>query len=210
MIILAHRGFWIQPEEKNTLVAFTRSFENGFGVETDIRDSIQKIFISHDIAKGNEMTAEDFFKLYNSYNSPFPLALNVKSDGLFKPMTDLLQENRINNYFFFDMSLPDALGYVKLGLKMFSRQSEYEREPYLYKEADGVWLDEFYQHWIDENIILQHLQEKKKVCIVSPELHNRNYKEEWDHYRHIINKFGLENIMLCTDFPGEAKTFFNA
>jgi hypothetical protein len=125
-------------------------------------------------------------------------------------MAGMLQKNKIDNYFFFDMSLPDALGYVKEGLKIFSRQSEYEKEAYLYKEANGIWLDEFHQHWIDEKIILQHLTEQKKVCIVSPELHKRNYKEEWEHYKHITYKFGLENLMLCTDYPDEAKTFFNS
>jgi hypothetical protein len=210
MIILSHRGFWIQPEEKNSKAAFSRSFENEFGVETDIRDSMEKIFISHDMPKGNEMTIEDFLKLYNSYSFAFPLALNVKADGLFKSMSDLLSKNKIDNYFFFDMSLPHALGYVKEGLTIFSRQSEFEKEPYLYKEAKGVWLDEFHEHWIDEKIILQHLAENKKVCIVSPELHKRSYKEEWDHYKHITYKFGLEKLMLCTDYPDKAKTFFNS
>lgn len=210
MIIVAHRGFWIRPEEKNSKIAFTRSFENEFGVETDIRDSAEKILISHDMAGGKEMTVEGFFELYNSYSYAFPLALNVKADGLFKPMADLLQKNRIDNYFFFDMSLPDALGYLKEGLKIFSRQSEYEKAPYLYKEANGIWLDEFHEHWIDEKIILQHLAEKKKICIVSPELHKRNYKEEWEHYKYITYKFGLENVMLCTDYPSDAKLFFSS
>ena len=210
MIILAHRGFWLQAGEKNTRASFIRSFENRFGVETDIRDSAEEIFISHDMAKGNEMTVDDFFKLYNSYDPAVPLALNVKADGLCKMMADKLLKNKINNYFFFDMSLPDALGYIKEGLKIFSRQSEYEKQPYLYKEADGIWLDEFNQHWIDEEIILKHFAEKKNICIVSPELHKRNYKEEWEHYKYITYKFGLENLMLCTDYPVEAKTFFNS
>ena len=119
MIILAHRGFWLQAGEKNTRASFIRSFENRFGVETDIRDSAEEIFISHDMAKGNEMTVDDFFKLYNSYDPVFPLALNVKADGLCKMMADKLLKNKINNYFFFDMSLPDALGYIKEGLKIF-------------------------------------------------------------------------------------------
>jgi hypothetical protein len=210
MKILSHRGFWMQEIEKNSKTAFVRSFENGFGVETDIRDSTEKIFISHDMPKGNEMRVEEFLALYSSYNSSFPLALNVKADGLFKIMAHLLQANKIDNYFFFDMSLPDALGYVKEGLKIFSRQSDYENAPYLYEEADGIWLDEFNQHWIDEETIQQHFAKKKKVCIVSPELHKRNYKEEWEHYKYITYKFGLENLMLCTDYPAEAKTFFNS
>ena len=210
MIILSHRGFWTRPEEKNSKAAFARSFENEFGVETDIRDSTERIFISHDMPNGNEMAIEDFLQLYNSYGTAFPLALNVKADGLFKPMADIVRKNKIDNYFFFDMSLPDALGYIKEGLAIFSRQSEYEKEPYLYNEAAGIWLDEFNQHWIDEKIIQGHLREKKKVCIVSPELHKRNYKEEWEHYKYITYKFGLENLMLCTDYPHQAKTFFNS
>lgn len=210
MIILAHRGFWIRSEEKNSAAAFNRSFENNFGVETDIRDSAEQIFVSHDMTKGNEITVKELFNLYNGYDSRPTLALNVKADGLFKMMADLLPKNRIDNYFFFDMSLPDALGYVKEGLTIFSRQSEYEKEPYLYNEAAGIWLDEFHQHWIDEKIIQGHLAEKKKICIVSPELHKRNYKEEWEHYKYITYKFGLENLMLCTDYPLEAKTFFDS
>ena len=210
MKILAHRGFWKQPEEKNRPEAFARSFENGFGVETDIRDSLEKLFISHDMATGNEMTTEDFFTLHNSYSSSLTLALNIKADGLQKKMADLLRKNKITDYFFFDMSLPDALGYIKEGLTIFSRQSEYEKEPYLYTEAAGIWLDEFQQHWIDEKVIQEHLAKKKKICIVSPELHKRNYKDEWEHYKYITYKFGLENMMLCTDYPQEAKTFFNS
>lgn len=38
MIILSHRGLWNKSSEQNTLEAFNLSFENGFGVETDLRD----------------------------------------------------------------------------------------------------------------------------------------------------------------------------
>jgi glycerophosphoryl diester phosphodiesterase len=210
MKILAHRGFWAAPEEKNSKDAFVRSFKNGFGVETDIRDTGGKLFISHDMATGNEMTVVDFFELCKQNSGSSPLALNIKSDGLQPPLGNILSKFGIENYFFFDMSLPDALGYVKTGLKIFSRQSEYEKEPYLYKEANGIWLDEFYKHWIDENVIQQHLKEGKEVCIVSPELHKRNYKEEWEHYKYISYKFGFENIMLCTDYPDKAKIYFNS
>jgi hypothetical protein len=34
--IIAHRGFWYKPEEKNTLAAFERALQNGFGIETDL------------------------------------------------------------------------------------------------------------------------------------------------------------------------------
>ena len=54
--IIAHRGLWQDtknPNDKsaqNTLKAFERAFEGGFGVETDLRDFAGQIVISHDIA----------------------------------------------------------------------------------------------------------------------------------------------------------------
>ena len=38
MIVLSHRGYWKTPAEKNTAAAFRRSFDLGFGTETDVRD----------------------------------------------------------------------------------------------------------------------------------------------------------------------------
>ncbi|MBI1343049.1 MAG: hypothetical protein GC171_08960 [Terrimonas sp.] len=209
MDILSHRGYWLAPEEKNTVLAFERSFSEGFGVETDLRDSGRKILVSHDMPAGDELPIADFLEIYKGYGNPLPLALNVKSDGLQQAMSLLLKQHGISNYFFFDMSLPDALGYCKNDLSFFTRQSEYEEHPYLYDEADGVWLDEFKGHWITDETITAHIRNGKKVCIVSPELHKRKYMAEWEHYRYIMNKFGLEGVMLCTDYPAAAKNFFN-
>ena len=36
--IIAHRGFWEQEQDKNSYFAFQKSFTNGFGVDTDLRD----------------------------------------------------------------------------------------------------------------------------------------------------------------------------
>jgi glycerophosphoryl diester phosphodiesterase len=46
--ILAHRGYWLEPGEKNSLSAFRRAFEGGFGIETDIRDLDGELVVSHD------------------------------------------------------------------------------------------------------------------------------------------------------------------
>ena len=57
--ILAHRGFWQSEDEKNTKVAFERAFDNGFGIETDLRDIKGTIVISHNMPTGDEMTFEE-------------------------------------------------------------------------------------------------------------------------------------------------------
>ena len=36
--ILAHRGFWREKKEQNSLASLAKAFEMGFGIETDLRD----------------------------------------------------------------------------------------------------------------------------------------------------------------------------
>lgn len=210
MQILSHRGYWLKPEQKNTQVAFEHSFALGFGTETDVRDYQGKLVISHDIATKNSILLEEFLTLYKKYSANLPLALNIKADGLQENLKSELKYFDIENYFVFDMSVPDGLMYLKAGLKTFTRQSEYEKQPSFYEEASGVWLDEFHSHWIDLNVIKQHLQHGKRVCIVSPDLHKRDHLFEWQHYKDIITylDYDVSNLMICTDYPEEARRFF--
>lgn len=205
MKIIAHRGYWKDASEKNTFVAFERAFENGFGVETDFRDYKGTLVISHDIPKGNEVTADEFFELYSKYSDNHWLALNIKADGLQPLLKDLIEKNDVKNYFCFDMSIPDTLGYLSHGLNIFSRTSEYEKETPFYEKSNGVWMDCFHSDFNTNDDIKNHVKNGKKVCIVSSELHKREHLKTWQKYRNL----NPENIMICTDYPQEAKEFFN-
>jgi len=209
MIILSHRGYWKTQEEKNLAISFNRSFKLEFGTETDIRDYNGELIISHDIADENCIEVKDFFNIYNQYNTNLPLALNIKADGLQIKLKELLVKYNILNYFVFDMSVPDGLQYLKQNIKSFTRESEYEKIPSFYNDACGVWLDEFKGHWIDKKTIEKHINNNKQICIVSPDLHKREYKEEWQHYKDIEKDLGINNLMICTDYPENAKEFFN-
>lgn len=210
MIVLSHRGLWRTAQEKNTEVSFRRSFQSGFGTETDIRDYCGELVISHDIADSKSMPLYYFLEIYSSYSKDLPLALNIKSDGLQSNLLKALNKYKISNYFVFDMSVPDAMGYLKLGLKLFTRQSEFETTPSFYECAHGVWLDEFNEHWITRIEILKHLTNKKRVCIVSPELHNRSNEIEWADYKNICDSLQIkDHLMICTDYPEEANRIFN-
>lgn len=208
MVVLSHRGYWLKEEEQNMETAFCRSFSLGFGTETDIRDYKGNLVISHDIANGKSILVERFFQIYNEYDKTLLLALNIKADGLQRKLKTLLEEYNIQNYFVFDMSVPDGLQYVKNDFKVFTRQSEYEKEPPFYNASSGVWLDEFNRHWICESLIIEHLANDKKVCIVSPDLHKRSYNIEWHNYKRIDNIVN-EDIMICTDSLEDARKFFN-
>jgi len=208
MKIISHRGAWNTSEEKNTVTAFEHSFKNDFGTETDIRDYKGKLVIAHDMATEDSLPVSSFFEIFNSYNPGLPLALNIKADGLQKPLVELLEQYDIKNYFFFDMSVPDTLGYRQNNLDFYTRQSEYEPQPALYDDAKGIWLDCFTGIWYDEELIWQHMNNNKTVALVSPDLHKRSHTEFWQ----FLKSTGLsdaENLLLCTDFPFEAREFFN-
>lgn len=210
MVILSHRGFWVDEADKNSIDAFRRSFSLGIGVETDIRDCNGSLVISHDPPSGNCITLETFLQVYIEYPSKPKLALNIKSDGLQSELKKQLTTFCVDNYFVFDMAVPDSLQYLNSGMSFYTRQSEFELIPPLYDEAQGVWLDEFNGHWLNDGLIKRHLKALKSICIVSPELHGRTYETEWVHYRELEKHIGKDKLMLCTDFPQYAKEFFNA
>ena len=73
----------------------------------------------------------------------------------------------------------------------------------MFEKAEGVWLDSFNSDWFNTQDINKILKRNKQVCIVSPDLHKREYKPVWGKYKEI------GGIMLCTDYPMEAERFFN-
>lgn len=207
MEIISHRGYWKKITEQNTTTAFNRSFSLGFGVEIDVRDCCGKLVISHDIPNSKAVDFREFLELHTGYKN-MPLAINIKADGLQTILYNLLKKYKITNYFVFDMSVPDGLIYLNLKMKVFTRQSEVEPIPPFFNRADGVWMDEFHSDWITTSKIKENLIKNKKVCIVSPELHNRAYLPAWRKYKKLSKNHNTKNIMLCTDFPERARRFF--
>ncbi len=213
MMIISHRGYWKNKKEKNTSLAFERSFSLGFGTETDIRDYKGKLVISHDIADEKCLSLDTFFKIYNKYsqkNKNMILALNIKSDGLHTILDKKLKKYGIKNYFVFDMSVPEQMQYIKKRYRTATRKSEIEKTPPLYDKSEFVWIDSFYSDWITNEELKYHINNNKKIGIISPELHKRNHTDFWNHLLKMKSiKEDKENkIILCTDLPEDARGIF--
>ena len=206
MEIISHRGYWIDPKEKNTISAFQRSFSMGFGTETDLRDLNGKIVISHDMPRSsdNPLLFSDFLRLYSESGCSGILALNVKSDGLQIEVANLIRQHDTQRYVLFDMSVPDQLLTKRTGLNYLTRMSDIEPVPCLLDQADGIWLDEFEDGWLTSSILDEVLHTKKKIFVVSPELHGRDHIKRWN----LLKSYRKSDVVLCTDFPIEARTFF--
>lgn len=206
MQILSHRGFWLKPEEKNKRDAFIRSFDAGMGTETDLRDICGKIVISHDMPKGDEISFEEVLQLMNGRN--LPLALNIKADGQAEAIKALLKKYNHTNYFCFDMSIPDMVVQIKSGLNVFGGKSDILAQIVLFDEVSGIWLDSFYSDWFSASDIDELINQGKKVCIVSADLHQRDTKKQWDIIKS-CSSFENDTLLLCTDYPLKAKEFFH-
>jgi hypothetical protein len=204
MIVLSHRGYWHTVPEKNTEVAFRRSFSLGFGTETDVRDCAGKLVISHDMPLADAMPFGEFLAMTDSA-AKLPLALNIKSDGLAMALKEAMQNYDRSAWFVFDMSVPDMRAHLRAGNPVFTRMSEVENPPAWLAESEGVWLDNFEGEWFGLETITALLSQGKRVCIVSSELHGRDPMELWTM---LLPVSGHGNLMLCTDFPERAEDFF--
>ncbi|WP_146592717.1 hypothetical protein [Novipirellula galeiformis] len=211
--LLAHRGLWNDASEKNQRRALRCALDSGFGLETDLRDFQGQVVIAHDcpIADHNEkITLDDLCQLYRKSASHACLALNIKADGLADIVHSTLLKHKIDNYFVFDMSVPDLLAHLRQSQHCFTRQSEYESVPSLLQRCEGVWLDAFESRWYGEEVIEAHLCSGKSVCIVSSELHGRSAHEVWPLVRRVAKRnLHDARLLLCTDNPNEFKGFMN-
>lgn len=204
MLILSHRGYWKNASEKNSQVAFKRSFNLDFGTETDVRDCAGRLVISHDMPSVGVLDLSNFLQLHQKKH--LPLAINIKSDGLVTPLKRAMETAEVSDWFVFDMSIPDMRCYIKAGVPVFARMSEVEKTVPWADEISGIWLDAFSGQWYDLELISSLLGRGLRVCVVSPELHSRGYETFWTQLKLISN---LSGLMLCTDFPEQANAFFH-
>ena len=210
--ILAHRGLWRKPSEKNSKLALFKALENGFGIETDIRyDKDIGLVISHDILKNclNYLPFEEFLIEYKKQKINSKIAINIKSDGLQEVLKEILEKYRIDQYFIFDMSIPDLISGVKYNLNQYARYSNFE-DPLPYsKFTNGVWIDGFNSK-IPNKYEINSLNKKwSSLVFVSPELHGRDHLNYWNFIK-IFYKKSKKDIMIFTDLPTEAYNFFKS
>ncbi|WP_290873657.1 hypothetical protein [Aquabacterium sp.] len=206
MKIISHRGYWKSEEEKNTNIAFDRSFNLAFGTETDIRDFDGELVISHDPARRGAIKLKDFLESYKNLTNELPLALNIKSDGLAFKLAEHMKERQLD-WFSFDMSIPDTRHHLAAGNPVFIRVSEFERHPPWLEKSAGIWLDAFESIWYDRALIESYLRKNLKVCVVSAELHGRDHADLWDLLRPLAQN---PNLLLCTDLPELARSYFSS
>jgi hypothetical protein len=204
MSILAHRGLWETEEEQNSLGAFVRAISNGFGIETDIRDSGSECVIAHNLPSKTDAKFADLIALADGLE--VELALNIKSSGLAGLLKSQIQGKKLPNSYFFDHAVPDLIDFINSDLPVLVRASEFEQVHINEPQVKGIWVDDFSGDWLNEGKIKQLLQLNLKLHFVSPELHGYDHLPLWKTIKNIMNH---SEFSICTDLPFEARRFFN-
>lgn len=203
--IIAHRGFWFAEPgfdscEPNSYHAIKRASESGFGLETDIRDQGVDISIEHDAFKASGLRLREISR----FSFQGPVCLNIKADGLGANLRSLdIWENSV----YFDLSVPEMVKYLKLGLTVASRISEYEEVNE--NLQSWIWIDAFEKDWwSDGHIIRKLLATGHQTIVVSPELHGREHIGSWHNLKPIFKEH--KSLYLCTDYPVTAYEFMRS
>lgn len=191
MKLIAHRGYWEKKYQQNTFESILLGLIYADGVEIDLRMNEGEIIISHDHVKNND--TKIYFKDVLELSKQLPLkvwALNIKEDGLSYKLRKILNGYPELRYFCFDMSLPETYLYIKLKLKISARVSDIEKEFFFISKRSEFYVQDNFKKL--EKIKTKY---KKKVMLISPELHHRTFNKK------VLVNFIKNNdmIYLCTD-----------
>lgn len=169
-----------------------------YGVEFDLRDFGKDLILAHDPYKGGEKFEDYAKQVGNRF-----LIVNVKSEGVENLALEILQKNKIENFFFLDLSFPALIKMSKKNEKrLCARFSKYEPMEFVERVKDvvsWVWADYFDYQGIKQDDLKKIHDMGLKVCIVSPELVDINAKYKISEY---IETFKNEKPdMICTKYP---------
>ncbi len=172
-----------------------RDTPNEMGVEIDIRTSQDNLILSHDpFTEG--LPLNEWIK---KYNHRF-LILNTKEDGLEDKILEVLNNYKIEDFFFLDQPFPSVRKTIEKGCsKIALRFSEYESMSSLEMmsgQCEWVWIDSFKTFSHDLNTLFKIRGLGYKLCFVSPELQGRDSYEERQKILEACNKLNAEAI--CT------------
>ena len=205
MKVFAHRGFWQKPNQKNSIDALKSGILHFDGVETDLRDFKESVVISHDAAKGSEVSINQLFACIQEKDKTW--ALNIKADGISDKLYQVIQDYDLQNYFTFDMSIPEMYVYKRKKIKFYTSWSDLTPFPVLLEDASGIWLDSFTQIWYNDSSLAKIINLELPVCFVSEDLHHRDIAYQWALIRDVAKSTQIE-LAICTDKPIEAKRYF--
>lgn len=176
------------------------NIDANFGVELDIRDNINGLYLSHDPFS----TGQEFESFLKNYHHGL-IILNIKSERIEYRVLDALKKYHLEEYFFLDSSFPMLKKLSDEGERNLAiRFSELESLDTVIKmagRASWVWVDCFSSFPLDRQTYDLFKSLGYKICIVSPELQGQDEKIE------IYGKYMLEKNIFPDAVCSKAYNF---
>ena len=173
------------------------------GAEVDVRYHENEIVLHHYPFHGSN--AEKFSVFLSEYKLKGTLIINLKTEGIENECLNLLVRNKIQSWFFLDMSQPYLVKYSNSPEihkdNLAVRFSDYEPIEYAlsFKDKVGwVWLDRFHSNCLTEESYSKLKGANFNICIVSPELQGESL-DFVKQYKLYISNFDVDAV--CTKFP---------
>ena len=170
-----------------------------YGVEIDLNLFGNKLCLSHDPGKNGEL----FYKFLKYYNHRF-IIINVKSEGLERRIFKLIKKFKIKNFFFLDSSFPFIYRLSKSLTKNFAiRISDFENINTAFnmkKKVNWIWLDCFKNYKITINQLRKLKKNNFKICLVSPDLHGRKFRNIDKQFLIKLKKNKISIDMICIKY----------
>ena len=191
MKYISHRCNTIEELEKTN---------HKYGVEVDIRSYKEQLIIHHDPYVLGEIF-EDWIKAYDHEM----LILNVKEEGLEERLIKIMNEYKIDDYFFLDQSFPFLIKWSSFGERRCAvRVSEFESVETamtLAGKIDWVWVDCFSRLAMTYQDSIRLHQAGFNICLVSPELQGRDGIVEIPKLADLLRDQQIEVNAICTKMP---------
>lgn len=171
------------------------NISHDFGIEVDIRDNKEGIFLHHDPFT----IGENIDSFLTNYKHKF-MILNIKTEGTEIRCAEIMKKYNIQNYIFLDSSIP-MMYKCKDSFKkhMSCRFSEIEPIEFYQKIKNiisWIWVDCFSVMPLTHEIYDIFVKDNKKICIVSPELQYQPEKIQYYREYLIKNKI-IPNAICC-------------
>lgn len=179
-------------------IAELQATPTNIGVEVDLRDYNENIYMQHDPYV--KPTAERFDEFLKSYRHRF-IILNIKSERIEWKVLELLKMYEIEDYFFLDSSFPMIYNLsMKHGnSKIAMRYSEFESFDSVLNMSNHinwVWVDCFTKFPLTHSQYIKLCDRGIKICVVSPELQGQEIK--LTEYKKYMKDNQIVPDMICT------------
>lgn len=210
--ILAHRGNLIgsDSQRENNASACKECLDLGFGLELDVRNYKNNLYAKHDpVTSDKAQYWAEIVEILINYPQ-LTIAINIKDTGNENSLITSIRNLSWFKVFLFDLELVVGIenynsltsvyksldSKIEIAIRASDKGEPLERA--IESTSKVVWLDEFDNFWVSQQVIEKLNLAGKKAYAVAPDLHKHSANISMSR----CQQFAAWNVAgICTDYP---------